>query len=95
MKLHKVNIAMMTTLCVQARGLDYLVVSLNVKTHDIWEVNVTRRSEVSTENICSLGFHDIRREVTLKKLILRSLKCKLNGTDHIHDMVLTLPNTHL
>ena len=61
------------------------MVYFNVKTHDIWEVNVTIRSEVSTKNICSLGLRDIRGEVILKRLILRSLKCKLNGTDHIHD----------
>ena len=37
---------MMTMLHVQACALDYLVDYFNVKTHDIWEGNVTTRREI-------------------------------------------------
>ena len=45
---------------------------------------MTRKSEISTENTCSMGVQDIRGGVTLKRLILQSLECKLNGMDHTH-----------
>ena len=44
------------------------------KTHDIWEGDVTIRSEIYIEKICCLGFQDIRG-VTSRKLILQSLEC--------------------
>ena len=46
MKQHKVNITIMTMWCVQACGLNSLVVYFNVKTHNIYEASVTTRSEV-------------------------------------------------
>ena len=55
--------------------LTSLVVCINDKFCDIRERNVTIRNEIWTTNICSLGFPDIRRCVTLWRLILRSLGC--------------------
>jgi hypothetical protein len=37
------------------------------KTCDIWEVNVTTRRDIQTENICFLGFRDTREGVTLRR----------------------------
>jgi hypothetical protein len=54
--------------------LNFSVVYYNVKTYDIWERNMTVRSEVYTENMDSLGFGDLREGVTLRRLILRSLE---------------------
>ena len=51
----------MTTWCMWACGLKILVSYFNVKTHDIWEGNVTTRSQI--EHPRSLGFHDIREGV--------------------------------
>jgi hypothetical protein len=46
-------------------GLNSLVVNFNVKTCDVYgSGNVTPRSEISIENICSLGSQDIRGGVT-------------------------------
>ena len=45
----------------------------NVKTHDIWEINVTMKNGNLIENIRSLGLLDIRGEATLRtRLILWS-----------------------
>ena len=52
-----------------------LVVYFNVKIHDMWEGNVTIRCQISTENICSLGFRDVREGVALRRFILWSLEC--------------------
>jgi 23S rRNA maturation mini-RNase III len=41
-------------------GLSSLVVCINDKFRDIRERNVTKRSEIRTTNIRSLGFRDIR-----------------------------------
>ena len=41
---------------------------------DIWEGNVTNRNKILIENICFLGFPDIRG-VTLRRLIQESLEC--------------------
>ena len=51
------------------------LVYFNVKTHNIWEGNVTIRNEISIENICSLGFWDLREGMILRRLILLSLEC--------------------
>ena len=66
---------MMTTWCVQACGLNTLVVYFNVETHVYERRNVTIRSEIETMNIRSLGFRDVREGVTLRRLILWSLRC--------------------
>ena len=50
---------------VQACGLDSLVDYYYVKTYDIWEGNVTTRRGILIKHICFLGFHDIRKGVTL------------------------------
>ena len=44
------------------------------RNYDIWEGNMTIRSEVQTKNIRSLGFQG-ERGVTLRGLIQRSLQC--------------------
>ena len=43
---YKVNIAIMTTQCVQTCGLNSLVVNSNVKTYDMWEGNLRTRREI-------------------------------------------------
>ena len=53
-------------------ALNFLVVNFIVKTHDIWEGDMTTRSEI--ENIHSLGFWDIRAGVTSRRLTLRGLE---------------------
>ena len=70
MKLHKVDIAILTTWCVQACGLISSTAYFIVKSHDIWEGNVTIWSEIQTKHNRSLGFWDIREGVTLRRLIL-------------------------
>jgi hypothetical protein len=52
-------------------GLTYWVVCINDKFSDIRERNVTIRSEIRTTNIRSVGFRDIRKCVTLWRLIVR------------------------
>ena len=39
----------------------------DVKTCDVWEVNVTTRREIWNENIRSLGFRDIREGSDVKE----------------------------
>ena len=51
-------------------------IHLNVKALDIWEGDVTIRSEIYYENILSLGLHDISEGLTLRRLVLRCLECK-------------------
>jgi hypothetical protein len=51
---------------VRVCGLKSLVDYFNVKTCDVWEVNVTTRREILIEKICSLGFKDIREGLTIK-----------------------------
>ena len=65
-------------MCARACGLDSLVVYFNVKLRDIWEGNMTIRSEIWTEDIHPLGFQDIREGITFKGLVLRNLKCSHN-----------------
>ena len=63
MESYKVNIArmtMMTLWCVWACGLNSLLGSLNVETHDIWEVNVTIENDILIQHICSLWFWNVR-----------------------------------
>ena len=50
-----------------------------LKPHDVWEEHVIIRSEVETENVCFLGFQDIREGVTLRRLILWRLEYILVG----------------
>ena len=67
MEQYKVNIAIMTmitmmiTCCVQACGLNTLVVSIVVKACDIWEGIATTRGESQVENIRFLGFWNMKR----------------------------------
>jgi hypothetical protein len=64
----------------------WALVCVHDKFHDLRERNVTRRSEVWTTNIHSLGFQDIRDCVTLWRLILRSARCMwvlLNSPLHV------------
>lgn len=49
--------------------------SLMCKTRDVWMGNVITRSKIWIENICFLGFGDIREGVTLRKLVLQTLGC--------------------
>jgi hypothetical protein len=44
------------------------MVYLNVKTHDIGEVNVTMRSDIEFEDICSPRFRDMREGVTKERV---------------------------
>ena len=53
------------------------MVYCNIKTYDIWEGNVTTRTEISFENIRSRGFWDIREGVALRRLILHGLECNV------------------
>ena len=79
-----------------ACGLNSLVVNFNVKPHDVWEGDMTTRSEI--ENIHSLGFRDIRAGVTLRRLTLRGLELnvflcglvKINMVDLLKKEILTL-----
>ena len=72
------TITMMATLYVRACDLNILM----AKIHDIWEGNVTTRREIEIGRICSLRFHDIREGVTLRRVILRRLRCiNLNHID--------------
>ena len=80
MEWHKVDFATMTTKttrtmwCVRACWnslMDYL----NVKYCDIWEENVTTRRDTWSKKICSLGCHDIREGVTLRRMIWQKLGC--------------------
>ena len=56
----------------QTCGSDCLEVYFNVRTCDIWEGNMTIRSEIQTKRICPLGFQVIREGVTLRRLTLQS-----------------------
>jgi hypothetical protein len=55
--------------------LNSLVVYFNVKCYNIWERNATIRSKIKIESTHSLGFGEIREEVTLRRLIVQSLEC--------------------
>ena len=57
---------MITPWWVWACGLDSTVISFNVKINDIWEENMTIRSEIKTENNHSTWFQNIRG-VTLRR----------------------------
>jgi hypothetical protein len=60
----------------QMCALNSLIVCFNVKPRDVYgSGNVITRSEISIQNIRSLGLWDIREGVTLRRLILRSLEC--------------------
>ena len=56
-------------------GLPSLMVCINGITCDIRETNVTKRSEIWTKNIRSLGFWNVREWHTLRELILWILGC--------------------
>jgi hypothetical protein len=58
-------------------GLTSLVACIDYKFCDIREKDVTIRSEIWTMNIRSLVFGYIRECVTLRRLILQSLKCTI------------------
>ena len=60
----KINIAIMTTWCVQACGLNSLAVYFDVKTCDICKGNVTLNTEIQIDHIHSLGFWIISKGVT-------------------------------
>ena len=64
---------MLTHGAMQRCGLTSWVVCINDKNRDTRERNVTIRSEIWTTNIHSLGFWDIKKWVTLWRLILQSL----------------------
>ena len=53
----------------QACGLNPLIVYFDANTCYIWKGNVITRHEISSENIRSLGFRDMREGVALKGLI--------------------------
>ena len=74
-KTKKKTLHMLTHGTIWGCGLTSLVVCINDKFCDIRERNVTRRSEIWTTNIRSLGFRDIRECVTLWRLILHNLGC--------------------
>ena len=67
----KVTLHMLTHGIMRGCGLTSWVVCINDKFRDIRERNVTIRSEIWTTNIRSLGFQDIRKCVTLWRLIVR------------------------
>jgi hypothetical protein len=69
----KKKIHMLTHGAMQGCELTSLVVCINDKFHDIRERNVTRRSEIWTTNIRSLGFRYIREYVTWWRWILPSV----------------------
>ena len=71
----KVTLHILTHGAMWGCRLTSLVICINDKIHDIRERNVTIRSEIWTTNIRSLGFRDIREQVTLWGWILRSLGC--------------------
>jgi hypothetical protein len=70
----KKTLHMLTHEAIWGCGFTSLVVCINDKFHDIWEKNVTIRTEIST-NIRPLGFGDIRECVILWRLILQSWRC--------------------
>ena len=72
----KMTLHMLThgAMCGCGCGLTSLAVCIIDKFRDIRERNVTMRSEIWSTNICSLGFQDIRKCVTLWGLILRNLE---------------------
>ena len=59
-------LAMMAMWCVRACGLNPLVVYFDVNTHYIWKGNMITRREISSENIHSLGFRDMKKGVALR-----------------------------
>jgi hypothetical protein len=61
---------MLTHGAMRGCGLTSLVVCINDEVHDIREKNVITRSEIWTTNIRSLRFQDIRKCVTIWRLIL-------------------------
>ena len=74
-KKKKVTLHILTHDAMRGCGLTSMVVCINDKIRDTRERNVTIRSEISTTNIHSLGFWDIREGVILWRLILWSLGC--------------------
>ena len=46
----------------------------SVRTHDIWEGNVITKNNIQAQNILLLGSPDTREGVTLRRLILQSLR---------------------
>jgi hypothetical protein len=65
-------------------GLNSLIDYDNVKTHDIWEKNMTTRREIHTEHIHSLGFEDRREAVTLWRL-----RCITKMSSHVEEPWIT------
>jgi hypothetical protein len=65
----------------------------NVKTHDLWEGNVTTMSEIKTENICSLGFQDIREGVTLRRSLWWRLECNQISFLFLGPQLINVANT--
>ena len=61
----------------RVRGLNSLVDYFNVRTHDIWEGNVTTRREILPKNICSSWFQDIREGVTARRGDITEVKVYL------------------
>ena len=71
----KVTLHTLTYGAIQGCSSTSLLICVNDKIRDIRERNVTIRSEISTTNIRSLGFWDIREWMILWRLVLRSLRC--------------------
>ena len=68
--------AMTATWCVSTCGLNPLMVYFDVNIRYIWKGNMITRCEISSKNIRSLGFRDMREGVALRGgVILRSLEC--------------------
>jgi hypothetical protein len=55
------------------------VVYFSVKTYNIWDGDMTIRSGIQIENICSLGFWDMREGVILRRLISWIVECIRDG----------------
>ena len=65
-------------------GLNFLVVYLDVNTHDIREGNVTTNTDIWNDNIRSPRFWDIRKGMALRRMILRSVECVCARLHDLH-----------
>jgi hypothetical protein len=54
-----------------------LVDCFNIKTCGMWKGNVTSSMQIVIENVCSLGFWDIRGGISLRRMILWRLWCNV------------------
>ena len=91
-KKKKKTLHMLTHGAMWGRVLTSLVACINDNFCDIRERNVTRRSEIWTTKIRTLGFRNIRECVTLWGLILRILGCNLcEFLRHYNQVFIELP----